>query len=226
MGHVLVVDDEQRIRTMLCRLLARDGHTTVAVGDGAAALRRISEDAVDLVLLDLAMPLVPGLQVLERLRDQGSPVAVIVLSAAEDLAARVQALDLGAVDFVAKPFHAAELLARVRRTLASVNPAAGSRDEERDRRLEAGGIALDLEFRRAIVDSREVRLTSREFKLLAHLMRRRGHVCSREELLHDVWGMDFDPGTNVVDACVRRLRRKLGGPPIETIRSVGYSFTG
>ena len=135
-----------------------------------------------------------------------------------DVAARVKALDLGAVDFVGKPFHSAELVARVRRNLPTRVP------EQRQRFLEAGGIRLDLDRRRAHVHDDYVVLTEREVGLLSHLMRRRGDVCTREELLHDVWGLDFDPGSNVVEVCVRRLRVKLVDPPIETIRAVGYCF--
>lgn len=223
MGHILVVDDEDRMRSMLCRLLAREGHTTIEAGDGAAALDLLEAVAVDLVLLDLVMPRMSGLRVLESLRERRATIAVIVLSAADDVAARVKALDLGAMDFVGKPFHGAELLARVRRTLIAVT---GEPAGDGSRILESGGIKLNLELHRAHVGSREVHLTAREFALLAHLMRRRGHVCGREELLRRVWGLDFDPGTNVVESCVRRLRRKLSDPPIETIRSVGYTFTG
>jgi DNA-binding response OmpR family regulator len=146
---------------------------------------------------------------------------VIVLSAVNEVAARVQALDRGAVDFVQKPFHAAELVARIRRHLAATptNHAVGQ-----DRYIVAGGLELDLDRRRARSGSIDVMLTEREFGLLAHLMRRQGDVCRRDELLHDIWGLDFDPGSNVVEACMRRLRTKLGDPPIETIRGVGYCF--
>lgn len=218
MSKVLVVDDEARLRTMLCRLLAGDGHETVAAADGTRALERLAEEQVDLVLLDLVMPETQGLQVLASLRERGSQTPVIVLSAVGDVAARVKALDLGAVDFVGKPFHSAELVARVRRNLPTRVP------EQRQRFLEAGGIRLDLDRRRAHVHDDYVVLTEREVGLLSHLMRRRGDVCTREELLHDVWGLDFDPGSNVVEVCVRRLRVKLVDPPIETIRAVGYCF--
>ena len=101
-----------------------------------------------------------------------------------------------------------------------------AREVDQSRFLEAGGIRLDLERRRATVDGVEVVLSEREFAMLAHLMRRRGSVCRRDELLHDIWGLDFDPGSNVVDVCVRRLRKRLGRPPIETVRGVGYCFYG
>ena len=147
---------------------------------------------------------------------------MLVLSAVNDVATRVESLDLGAVDFVTKPFHTSELLARVRRHL-TVTPV---REVDQSRHLVGGGIRLDLERRRATVDGMEVVLSEREFAMLAHLMRRRGSVCRRDELLHDIWGLDDDPGSNVVDVCVRRLRKRLGRPPIETVRGVGYCFYG
>ena len=222
MSTVLVVDDEERIRTMLGRALAVEGHTVVPAAGGDAAMGHLGTGGIDLVLLDLMMPGSGGLAVLSSMRLREDPTPVIVLSAVTDIAARVQALDRGAVDFVGKPFHTVELVARVRRHLTS--RAGGNHDQ---RFLEAGGIRLDLDRRRAQVAGREVVLSEREFSLLAHLMRRRGDVCRREELLHDVWGLDFDPGSNVVEVCVRRLRNKLHPePPIETIRRVGYCFYG
>jgi DNA-binding response OmpR family regulator len=221
MSTVMVVDDQERMRTMLCRLLAAEGHVTQAAPDGETALERLAEEEVDLVLLDLVMPGANGFQVLSRLRDRGFTAPVIVLSAVPEVAARVDALDLGAVDFVPKPFHTAELVARVRRSLAS-RPAAPLDT----RYLDHGGVRLDLDRRRAFWRGEEVALSEREFELLAHLMRRHGRVCRRQELLHDVWGIDFEPGTNLVEVCVRRLRNKLPEVPIETVRSVGYCYTG
>lgn len=218
MSKVMVVDDQERMREMLCRLLAAEGHVTVAAPDGAEALRRLAEAEVDLVLLDLVMPHANGMQVLTSLRDRGCRTPVIVISAVPDVAARVQALDVGAVDFVGKPFHPSELLARVRRSLAH-RPETTD-----DRYLEAGGVRLDLDRRRAVMRDLCAQLSEREFELLAHLMRRAGRTCRRDELLHDVCGLGFDPGTNVVEVCVRRLRSKLPDLPLETVRNVGYCF--
>jgi DNA-binding response OmpR family regulator len=222
MSTVLVVDDEERIRTLIGRSLSSEGHSVVAASDGLGALDRLAAEDIDLVLLDLVMPRCNGLTVLSSLRQRKDDTPVIVLSGVTDIATRVQALERGAVDVVAKPFSLVELLARTRRHLAAERVARTDQ-----RYLDAGGIQLDLDRRRAHVADREVTLTEREFSLLAHLMRRRGDVCRREELLHDIWGLDFDPGSNVVDVCVRRLRNKLyPDPPIETIRRVGYCFYG
>jgi DNA-binding response OmpR family regulator len=222
MNHVLVVDDEVRVVTMLRRLLSQQGHSVTGAGNGALALEQLANDEFDLVLLDLRMPQCSGHQVLATMRERGDTTPVLVLSAVNDVATRVQSLDGGAVDFVTKPFHTSELLARIRRHL-TVTPA---REIDRSRFLAGGGIRLDLERRRATVDGADVVLSEREFALLAHLMRRSGSVCRRDELLHDIWGLDDDAGSNVVDVCVRRLRKRLGRPPIETVRGVGYCFYG
>jgi DNA-binding response OmpR family regulator len=220
-GTVLVVDDDDRIRSGIARLLATQGHQTVVAADGDEALIALATTKVDLVVLDLVMPGTNGMQLLGLIRDHGTSVPVIMLSAVEDVAARVQALDLGAVDFVGKPFVPAELLARVRRQLANGVAAAPLQPQ---RYLMAAGVTLDLDRRRASYRDKQVDLTERETGLLAHLMRRAGVVCSREEILRDVWGLDDDPGSNVVEACIRRLRSKLSDPPIQTVRSVGYCF--
>jgi len=224
MSTLLVVDDEPRVVTLLTRFLVAEGHSVITAHDGLAALELLRDKQVDLILLDLVMPRCNGLQLLGRLVEtlQDQP-PVIVLSCVNEVAARVQALDRGAVDFVQKPFHTSELMARVRRHLRAVPTP---REHGDDRFLTAGGLRLDLDRRRASGSGFDVVLTEREFGLLAHLMRRRGEVCRKDELLHDIWGLEFDPGSNVVEVCMRRLRSKLDEPPIETIRGVGYCFYG
>ncbi len=222
MSRVLVVDDEERITAFLARSLAPQGHTVVTASNGVQALAVLATQEVDLVLLDLVMPEMNGLQCLAAMAEAGPVPPVIVLSGVSDVAARIQALDGGAVDFVGKPFHVSELIARTRRHLGA--PTAGRTSTLRY--LEAGGIRLDLDRRRARAGEDEVVLAEREFALLAHLMRRRGDVCRRDELLHDVWHLDFDPGSNVVEACLRRLRAKIPELPVETVRGVGYCFYG
>ena len=221
MASLLVVDDEPRIRTVLNRSLSAQGHTVYEASDGQAALDQLDSREMDLVLLDLAMPRRGGLDVLAALKDRESSPPVIVLTAVTEISARIQALDRGAVDVVAKPFSTMELSARIRRHLhQETSVPAGER-----RYIEAGGVQLDLHRRRAVTAEGPVSLTGREFALLAHLMRRSNDVCSREELLHDIWDLDFDPGSNVVDVCVGRLRSKLQPtPPIETVRGAGYCF--
>lgn len=220
MGTVLVVDDEERITTFLSRSLSAQGHAVLTAPHGTGALEVLAARSVDLVLLDLMMPGMNGLQCLSALGRRGPLPPVIVLSGVTDVAARVQALDAGAVDFVAKPFHLSELIARTRRHLGA-KPARPARG---DRYLEAGGFRLDMDRRRVRVGTKEIVLAEREFALLAHLVRRRGDVCRRDELLHDVWQLEFDPGSNVIEACLRRLRAKLPGLPVEAVRGIGYCF--
>lgn len=219
MSTVLVVDDEERITTFLRRSFAPQGHQVLCAANGEEALDVLGRHDVDLVLLDLVMPTMNGLALLAALAARPDAPPVIVLSGVSDVGARVQALEGGAVDFVGKPFHVAELMARARRHLAA--PAA---TRTLQRFVEAGGIRLDVNRRRVSTAAGETSLAERESTLLAHLMRRRGDVCRRDELLHDVWGLDFDPGSNVVEVCMRRLRAKLPELPIETVRGVGYCF--
>ena len=217
MSTVMVVDDEERIRTLLSRSLSSQGHTVVTASNGSSALSLLDKVRVDLVLLDLVMPGINGMEMLATMNERTVDTPVIVISGVTDVGARVQALERGAVDVVSKPFTLVELLARVRRNLVSHSA------DSQDRWLAVGRVRLDLDRRRATIDGVDVCLTEREAALLAHLMRRHGQVCHREELLHDVWGLDFDPGSNVVEVCVRRLRSKLGpSAPIETVRRVGY----
>lgn len=221
MAFLLVVDDEPRIRTVLNRSLSAQGHTVIEAADGQAALGQLDSRDVDMILLDLAMPRRGGLDVLSVLKQRESSPPVIVLTAVTEISARIEALDRGAVDVVAKPFSTTELCARIRRHLPIQTPSLLSEK----RYLEVGGVQLDLHRRRAVTAKGPVSLTGREFAVLAHLMRRRNEVCSRQELLQDIWDLNFDPGTNVVDVCVGRLRSKLQPtPPIETVRGAGYCF--
>jgi DNA-binding response OmpR family regulator len=198
-----------------------EGHHVAEAADGPTAVDLLATTRPALVMLDLVMPGMNGLEVLDAIQRLPHPSPVMVLSGVGDVAARVASLERGAVDFVAKPFHLSELLARTRRHLRSapvLSPVTAHRF------LEAGMVRLDLDRRRVRVGDLEHVLPEREFTLLAHLMRRHGEVCRKDELLHDVWGMDFDPGSNVVEVAVGRLRSKLASVSIETVRGVGYCF--
>jgi DNA-binding response OmpR family regulator len=212
--RLLVVEDEPRVAAFLVKGLRAQGYAVEAVATGREALQR-AQDGFDLVVLDLGLPDMDGTEVLRRLRAEGISVPVIVLTARGDVHDRIQGLDLGADDYVTKPFAFGELLARIRARLR-----ASSRTPRTV--LEAGKIRLDLQTRRAYVGDRAVDLTAREFALLAALMHRPGQVLSREQLLSRVWGIQFDPGSNVVDVYISLLRKKLGEEVIETVRGVGY----
>ena len=200
--RILVVEDETRILDFLARGLSADGMTVDWARTGPAAVKRALEQRYDLVLLDLVLPQLNGLAVLERIQDARPELPVIVVSARGDVATKLKAFELGARDYVEKPFSLDELLARMRVHL--VAPL------ERQSILRAGQLELDLATREARVGDVRALLSDREFRLLGYLAEHAGEAVSRERLLSEVWGYGFDPGSNVVDVCVRRIRRRLG----------------
>jgi two-component system, OmpR family, response regulator len=213
--RLLVVEDEERVASFLTKGLRAHGYTVDWVRTGKDALERLANPGISLVILDLGLPDLDGLEVLERMRQRGSPVPVLVLSARGRVGDRVRGLNLGADDYLGKPFAFEELLARVRANLrprAAMSPAV----------LRAGSISIDLLRREVTTGGRTVSLSAREFALLKVLADHPGEVLSRQELLSMAWGLDFDPQTNLVDVYVGYLRRKLGEPVIETVRGAGY----
>lgn len=213
-----MVDDEPRIVSFVSRALSAEGFQVDGAHDGIRALELARTERYELVVLDLLLPQLDGMSVLQGLMESRPDQRVLVLSALSDVETKVRCLESGASDYLAKPFSLAELIARVRARLRQ--PGVGPRP----RSLRGGGLTLDLNRRVAEVGDRRVTLSEREFLLLEHLMRQEGEVCSRQRLLADVWDYSFDPGSNVVDVCVGRLRAKLGGDVIETVRNVGYRF--
>lgn len=217
--EILVVEDEEAIADFLSRGLEAEGYEVTVVGDGIAGERLALSGAHDLVVLDRMLPGRDGIDVLGAIREKKPLLPVIMLTAKAEVADRVEGLELGATDYVTKPFAFEELLARIRSRLREAGDASQTT-------LEAGGVRLDLLSREASRGELRVRLPEREADLLAHLLRHAGRVCSREEILAAVWNYDHDPGTNVVQVYVGYLRRKLDLPddpaPIETVRSVGY----
>jgi two-component system, OmpR family, response regulator len=211
---ILVVEDERRLASFLDSGLRKEGYAVEHASTGAQALARVHRAQPDLVVLDLGLPDVDGTEVLDELRRMQPSLPVVVLTARGDVEARVESLDLGADDYVTKPFALEELVARIRARLRKNGRASNV--------LEAGGIRLDLRLRRAAVDGREVELSAREFALLATFLRHPDQVLSREQLLSHVWGLHFDPGSNVVDVYIRYLRQKLGAQRITTVRRIGY----
>ncbi len=215
--RILLVEDEARIRAFLAGALEAEGIIVDVVDDGLLGLARTLVRTYDLVILDVLLPAPDGWDVLRGLQRQRSGMPVLVLSADGDLATKLHAFKLGAVDYLVKPFSLDELLARVRVQLRRVHPADDGRI------LRAGRLALDIACRQARVGETVADLHDREFRLLHFLMLHSGQVISRQRLLSEVWGFDFDPRSNVVDVCVRRLRRQLGpDAPIETVRNAGY----
>ena len=215
--RILVVEDEARIRAFLARAFEAEGFGVDVVGDGELGLARALAGHYDLVILDLMLPGRSGLDALRELHREKSDLPVLILSARSDLPIKLQSFELGAVDYVAKPFSLDELLARARVQLRR------ARVVDDGAMIRVGTLVLDLARRQARVGDKLADLSDREFRLLHFLMQHVGQVVSRERLLAEVWGYDFDPGSNVVDVCVRRLRRRLGpDAPIETVRNAGY----
>jgi DNA-binding response OmpR family regulator len=226
MARILVIDDEPDLVRFVRRALEIEGHQVRVALDGADGLKMAMTDPPELVVLDLLMPGVDGRAILSAMTSSHPEVPILVLSAEADVGARVEVLEAGAVDFVAKPFAVRELLARVRSRLrhhvrSHVNGFASDV-------MKVGSVTLDVSARMMSVGSRTVTLSQREFLLLRHLMTRADTVCTRQELLSEVWGYGFDPSTNVVDVCVARLRYKLrgelSGDMIRTVRNVGYQL--
>ena len=218
--EIVVVEDEAGIADFLAKGLEAEGFTVAA--DGIEGERLALSPETDLVVLDRMLPGRNGIEVLAAIRRSKPALPVILLTAKAEVADRVEGLDLGATDYVTKPFAFEELLARIRVRLRESEEGASTV-------LEAAGIRLDLLNREARRGHLLVRLPDRESELLAYLMRNASRVCSREEILAAVWGYEHDPGTNVVQVYVGYLRRKLGLPgspaPIQTVRSVGYRLS-
>jgi DNA-binding response OmpR family regulator len=213
-NRILIAEDEEGVVAFLEKGLRASGYAPTTVGDGRSALMLARTDNFDLLVLDLGLPQLDGLDVLRELRTLGRRLPVLILSARDDV---VAGLDLGADDYVRKPFRFEELLARIRARLRPDGTPGASV-------LRHGDLELDLHSRRARVAGREVELSAREFTLLDVFLRHRGQVLSQEQLLSLVWGYDFDPGSNVVEVYVSYLRRKLGRERIQTVRGMGYAL--
>lgn len=215
MARILIAEDEARIASFVEKGLRLKGFTTVSAGDGAVVASLARDADFDLLILDLGLPGMDGLEVRRTIRERGERLPVIVLTAREG--ALVDDFELGTDDYMEKPFAFEELLARVQARLKTHK----NRDESV---LRSGELTLNLLTRRATLGDREVELTAREFTLLEVFMEHPDQVLSRDQLLLLVWDYDFDPGSNVVEVYVRALRKKLGDSLIETVRGAGYRF--
>jgi DNA-binding response OmpR family regulator len=214
MNRILIAEDEERLAAFLEKGLKANGFTTTTVADGERAAAVARDDDFDLLILDLGLPGKDGMDVLRELRAGGHRLPVLILSARDET---VAGLELGADDYMTKPFRFDELLARVRVRLRAEGTVEATI-------LQAGDVSLDLRTRRAAIDGRTIELSAREFTMLEVFLRHAGQVLSREQLLSQVWGYDYDPGSNVVDVYVGYLRRKLGKRRIETVRGMGYAL--
>lgn len=220
MSRILIAEDEARLASFLEKGLRGSGFITTVVSDGPSVNEVANDDDFDLLILDLGLPGKDGLDVLRDLRGAGQRLPVIVLTARGDPYDRIEGLETGADDYLPKPFHFEELVARIRARLRDERPV----DEQAQ--LRVGGVGLDLRTRWASVNGEKIELSAREFELLRTFLEHPNQVLSREQLLARVWGYDYDPGSNVVDVYVGYLRRKLGQHRFETVRGVGYRFRG
>jgi two-component system copper resistance phosphate regulon response regulator CusR len=218
MNRVLAVEDEARFASFLAKGLRASGFTPTVVDDGERASLIARDDNFDLVLLDVGLPKKDGFAVLADIRGRGERLPVIMLTMRDDLVDKVHGLTHGADDYITKPFEFEELLARIH---ARLRRKAGAGENTV---YSLGDMTLDLRTRRATIAGRSVDLTAREFTMLEVLVRHPDQVLSREQLLSHVWGYDFDPGSNIVDVYVARLREKLAPDLIETVRGIGYRF--
>ena len=215
MKRILIVEDEERIASFLQKGLNSNGYSTSAVGSGEDALSFLQTGEFDLMILDIGLPGIDGFEVLKRFRTRDREMPVIILTARDGVQETVTGLEGGADDYVTKPFSFEELLARIRARLR-----AERAPEETV--LQAGDAALDLRTRRLTVGGRTMELSAREFSMAELFFRHPEQVLSREQLLSNVWGYDYDPGSNVVDVYVGYLRKKLGKERIKTLRGIGY----
>ncbi|MGH9212589.1 MAG: response regulator transcription factor [Acidimicrobiales bacterium] len=215
MARILIAEDEPRIASFLEKGLRANGFSTIVVDDGRVAAAAARDSDFDLLILDLGMPGLHGLDALRELRERGERLPVVILTASDELETTVDGFAKGADDYVTKPFRFEELLARIRvRLRPGISDDLGV--------LRSGALTLDLRTRRASGGGRTVELTAREFALAETFLRHPDQVLSRQQLLSHVWGYDFDPDSNIVDVYVRYLRRKLGEQVIETVRGMGY----
>jgi len=218
--RILVVEDEPRILAFVTRGLESEGFAVDAAADGVEALRCARSAHYDAAILDLLLPRIDGLAVLRDLRQHRPELPVVILSARSDLPTKLRSFELGANDYVVKPFSLDELIARIR---VQLRHAAGLVD---DHVVQAGRLELDLSRRQVRIGDEVTDLSDREFRLLRELALHPGEVISRERLLAQVWGYHFDPRSNVVEVSMRRLRKRLGDhATIETVRHAGYRLT-
>jgi two-component system OmpR family response regulator len=213
--RLLVVEDDPDLNRQLCTALTDAGYAVDKAFDGEEGHYLGDSEPYDAVVLDLGLPKMDGISVLESWRRNGKDTPVLILTARDRWSEKVQGFDAGADDYVAKPFHMEEVLARIR---ALLRRATGHASSE----LSCGPVRLDTRTSRVTVDGNPIRLTSHEYRLLAYLMHHNGRVVSRTELVEHLYDQDFDRDSNTIEVFVGRLRKKLGIDVIQTIRGLGY----
>lgn len=220
---ILIVEDEKKLSRVLQLELEYEGYQTEIAHDGHEALQLMMDKKWDLVLLDIMLPALSGLEVLRRIRRDDELTPIILLTARDEVHDKVSGLDLGANDYVTKPFQIEELLARIRAQLRK----SASKNQTTEK-LQVGELTVDLQTREVLRANTPLQLTPREFDLLTYLMKNKNIVLTREQIMEEVWGYDYMGDTNVVDVYIRYLRQKVdknfSHPYIETVRGVGYTI--
>lgn len=216
--RILVVEDDKELNRQLCEALVGQGYVVDKAFDGEEGHFLGDTEPYDAVILDIGLPQMDGLSVLERWRTDGRKTPVLMLTARDRWSDKVAGIDAGADDYVTKPFHVEEVLARVR---ALIRRAAGHASSE----ITCGDLRLDTRTSKAMVNGTALKLTSLEFRLLAYLMHHKGEVVSRTELVEHLYDQDFDRDSNTIEVFVGRLRKKMGIDMIETIRGMGYRIS-
>ena len=217
---ILIAEDEPRIVAFLAKGLHSYGYITKSVSHGDEVIDILMSENFDLLLLDLGLPVKDGLTVLKELRGQGITIPVIILTARDDIQDKLAGLEGGANDYITKPFYFRELIARIRLRLQS----EAKTSSEDSLILQAGDLAMNLRTHRVKFKHKELELSLKEFIILENLVRQKGKVLTREELLSNVWGYDYYPGSNIVDVYIGYLRKKLDSNLIVTVRGRGYKF--
>lgn len=221
MSHILVIEDEHNIARVLQLELQFEHYKVTVAHTGAEGLATFLEGQFDLVLLDIMLPEMNGFDVLKRIRKHNETIPVLLLTAKNDIMDKVNGLDLGANDYITKPFEFEELLARIRAALR-LRRSEETRSENEHASLTFGHVSLNEATREVFENGRLIELTPREFDLLHHFLHHPRHVQSRDQLINQVWGYDYFGDTNVVDVYVRYIRQKLSTNIIHTVRGIGY----
>ncbi|MBU3698458.1 MAG: response regulator transcription factor [Candidatus Kapabacteria bacterium] len=217
--RILVIEDERKVASFIRRGLEEERYIVETASDGEAGLNMALNNVFDAIVLDVMLPKLDGYSVLRSIRQEGLAVPVIMLTARGTTEDRVQGLDLGADDYLAKPFHFEELAARLRSILRRST-------SEKTTKLQCGDLTLDLVTHYAFRDDKEIELTTKEYALLEYMMRNKDRILSRSMIMQHVWKHDFDPESNIIDVYIKRVRQKIERPGqsqlIHSIRGVGY----
>lgn len=220
---ILVVEDEQKLAGFIHQGLLQAGYLVQISNNGSEALNKVASETFDLILLDLMLPGMTGIEVLKNMRAYNISSQVIILSALSGTSQVVEALDLGAVDYIKKPFEWDELLARIRILQRKIFASESTR-------IQINDLKIDLMARQVVRCETQITLTAKEFALLEYLIRNLNRVVSKNQILENVWNMDFDPESNIVEVYMHQLRRKMDkgfdNPLIQTVVGVGYKLTG